>query len=112
VQAALKKLIKEIPTDWAGVSKFTINWSAFDEGISSTGPKIRNWVKKKTGELLGEEEISMVEFVMVHLKEHGSAKKLLASMDPVLDKEAEPFVTRLYRMLIFETQKYALGLVE
>lgn len=75
-------------------------------------PKLRGWVQKKTGELLGEEEASMVDFVMTHLKEQGTAKKMLASLSPVLDSEAEPFVTRLYRMLIYETLKYASGLSE
>lgn len=112
LQTVLKKLVKEIPTDWEGVSKYPVKWKAYAEGFATMGPKLRSWVKKKTGELLGEEEASMVDFVMSHLKDEGSAKKMLASLSPVLDNEAEPFVTRLYRMLIYETLKYSLGLSE
>lgn len=112
LQSVLKKLVKEIPTDWEGVSKYPVRWKAYAEGYSTMGPKLRAWVQKKTGELLGEEEASMVDFVMTHLKEQGSAKKMLDSLSAVLDNEAEPFVTRLYRMLIYETLKYSSGLSE
>jgi RNA-binding protein 25 len=108
----LKKLVKEIPTDWEGVSKYPVKWKSFAEGYSIMEPKLRGWVQKKTGELLGEEEASMVDFVMGHLKDQGTAKKMLTALSPVLDNEAEPFVTRLYRMLIYETMKYSLGLSE
>lgn len=61
---------------------------------------------------MGEEEASMVEFVMGQLNEHVPPNKLHEDLGPVLDDEVDSFVIKLYRMVIFETQKHAQGLQE
>ena len=63
-------------------------------------------------ELMGAEEASMVEFVMSQLNDHTPPAKMHEELAPVLDDEADAFVLKLYRMVIFETQKHAQGLQE
>ena len=61
---------------------------------------------------MGAEEASMVEFVMGQLNDHTAPSKMHEELSPVLDDEADNFVLKLYRMVIFETQKHAQGLQE
>jgi len=108
--AAIKRLIAKVPTETKAVFSYTIDWKSFDEGGKGLRGKIQTWVEKKTAELLGVAEASMVEFIMSKLEEHISAKKLLEELLLVLDDESNPFVFKLYRMVIFETLKQAAGL--
>lgn len=61
-------------------------------------------------ELMGAEEASMIEFVMGQLNDHTPPATMHAELAPVLDEESDNFVLKLYRMVIFETQKHAQGL--
>ena len=109
-QAAVKELIAKVPTDIKAVFAFEIDWKAYDEGGETLKERIRKWVAKKTGELLGLEEASMVDYIMTLLAEHTSAKKVLEALQEVLDEETNPFVFKLFRMVIFETLKQAADL--
>jgi PWI domain len=42
---------------------------------------------------------------MEKLEEHAPPQQLLEEMREILDDEAEAFVLKLYRVVIFETQK-------
>ena len=66
----------------------------------------------QVAEMMGSEEGSMIEFVVEQLNGHMAPAKVLEELSPILDEEAESFVLKLYRMVIFETQKHAQGLVE
>jgi RNA-binding protein 25 len=110
--AAIKRLISKVPTEIKAVFSYNIDWKSFDEGGKGLRKKIQTWVEKKTAELLGVAEASMVDFIMSKLDEHISAKKMLEELLLVLDDEANPFVFKLYRMVIFETLKQAAGLQE
>ena len=109
-QAAVKELIAKVPTDIKAVFAFEIDWKAYDEGGETLKERIRKWVTKKTGDLLGLEEASMVDYIMTLLAEHTSAKKVLEALQEVLDEETNPFVFKLFRMVIFETLKQAANL--
>lgn len=161
-QAAIKKLMNKIPTDKGAVFAYPIKWEAYDKFSFSMAPKLSQWVLKKTKELLGEEELSMVEYVMNMLKEHVQVSnmmcnacgaqpllvlcmtdcnpfhdmpkllayafikasyckvvmlcvqpgKMMETLSSVMDNETQPFVLKLFRMVIFETEKAALGIVE
>ncbi|KAK9824335.1 hypothetical protein WJX72_009526 [[Myrmecia] bisecta] len=98
----------QIPADSAGVFSYPIKWAVFDAARAQMAPRISSWVNKKIAELLGEEEKTLVDFVMGKLSEHAAPAKVLEELAMVLDEEAETFVLKLYRMVIFETQKQAL----
>lgn len=108
--ASVNEIISKVPTEDAAVFSYNMNWKDFDEGGPALREKIAKWVLKKTTELLGEEEESMVDFIMAQVQEHVSAIKLLEELQAVLDEEAKPFVFKLYRMVIFETLKQAANL--
>jgi RNA-binding protein 25 len=79
-KATLKKSTKNVPTDKDGVFSYPIKWEAYDKYSFSMAPKLSQWVLKKTAELLGEEELSMVEYVMSMLKEHVPVRMLLSML--------------------------------
>lgn len=53
-----------------------------------------------------------VAFIIGQLKAHADAVKLLGELQAVLDEEAPGFVLKLFRSVIFDTEKQALGLLE
>lgn len=63
-------MMDTIPTEPEAVFAYPIKWEAFDKYNFRMAPKLSQWVLRKTAELLGEEEHSMVEYVMKMLKEH------------------------------------------
>lgn len=63
-------------------------------------------------ELMGAEEPSLADFVMQNVASHAPPSKLMTELSGVLDEDTEGFVVKLYRMVIFESQKSALGLSE
>jgi hypothetical protein len=57
-------------------------------------------------EYLGEtEETTLVDFVVSQLKRRCSPGVLLAELEPVLDADAELFVTKLWKVLAFHATK-------
>ena len=58
--AALKELIRSIPTDQEAVFAYAVKWAAFDAAATTLVPKLSGWVGKKIAELLGVEEPTMV----------------------------------------------------
>ena len=80
-----------------------MDWDAYDTCFLAAS--VKRWVAKKVTELLGEEEPSLVEFVVEHTDKHAGAAELTAELTPVLDAEAESFVVKLWRMVIYETLK-------
>lgn len=64
--------------------------------------RIRPWVAKKIVEYLGEEEETLMSFIISKLKERTGAAAILAELANVLESEAEIFVIKLWRMIIFE----------
>ena len=58
-EAALKELIRAIPTDRERVFAYPIKWDAFDAAAATLVPKLSGWVSKKITELLGVDEPTM-----------------------------------------------------
>lgn len=63
--------------------------------------KVRPWIGKKMVEILGEEEKTLTDFLIRKLKEHSPPAEILEQLKVVLDDEAELFVVKLWRFLIF-----------
>jgi RNA-binding protein 25 len=73
--------------------------------------KVKPWVAKKVKEYLGEEETTLVEFIVSNIQKHVSANTMLEQLEAILDEEADMFVLKLWRMLIFEVRRIETGLV-
>ena len=56
-------------------------------------------------EYLGEEEATLTEFIVGKLNTRCSPTDLLVELEAVLDEDAEPFVLKLWRLLIFSVLK-------
>ena len=63
---------------------------------------MKPWVKKKIVEYLGEEEETMIDFILRQLNLHASPKSIVIALEPVLENDAETFVKLMWRKLIFE----------
>lgn len=60
------------------------------------------WVSKKIVEYLGEDEPTLLEFLLKKLQQHARAVEILEELQLVLDDDAEVFVKLLWRKLAFE----------
>ncbi|KAF9623036.1 hypothetical protein IFM89_036017 [Coptis chinensis] len=72
--------------------------------------RMRPWISKKITEFLDEEEVTLVEYIVSKTKEHVRASEMLEQLQVIMDDEAEMFVLKMWRMLIFEIKKVETGL--
>ncbi|GAQ84979.1 RNA-binding protein 25 [Klebsormidium nitens] len=98
-----KQLIDSIPKTKAELFAHPVDWAIFDS--EKIHEKMRPWIGKKIAEFLGEEESTLVDFILQSMLKHDSAEKMLELLDPLLDEEAELFVLKMWRMLIFELKR-------
>ncbi|TMW55613.1 hypothetical protein Poli38472_010495 [Pythium oligandrum] len=101
VNGDVKSLIDQIPTDKDGLFAYHINWSAVDKH-KIVEDKMIPWVRKKVLEYLGEEDKTMIDFLLKQLRAHALPQAILKELQAVLDDEAEVFVKLLWRKLAFE----------
>lgn len=66
--------------------------------------RIKPWVNRKTAEYIGEPEPSLTEFICGKVLTGASPKTILEDVQVVLDDEAEVFVVKLWRLLIYEIE--------
>uniref|UniRef100_A0A8C1ILM2 RNA binding motif protein 25b n=1 Tax=Cyprinus carpio TaxID=7962 RepID=A0A8C1ILM2_CYPCA len=72
--------------------------------------RIRPWINKKIVEYIGEEEATLVDFVCSKVMAHGTPQGILDDVAMVLDEEAEVFIVKMWRLLIYETEAKKIGL--
>mmetsp|Transcript_34911 Transcript_34911/g.75511 ORF Transcript_34911/g.75511 Transcript_34911/m.75511 type:complete len:557 (-) Transcript_34911:32-1702(-) len=100
----LRRLIDSIPKATDELFAFEIDWEMFDEdGLAES--KVRPFVNKKIVEYLGEEEPTLAAFIVAQTKKHCTPATVQAELVEVLDTEAEMFVVKLWRFLIFECMR-------
>lgn len=72
--------------------------------------RIRPWINKKISDYIGEEEQTLLDFICKKLLAKSSAQSLLDDVAMVLDDEAQIFVVKLWRLLIYEIEAKKLGI--
>lgn len=97
----LKNLIDTIPTEKTQLFAIQVNWELIDQH-QIPERKMRPWIAKKIVEYLGEEEKTLIEFILSKVVAHTPPYELLEQLSVVLDEEAETFVLKMWRMLVFE----------
>lgn len=96
------RLVSKIPQDRKALFMYPVDWVAVDKN-SLVSSKLRAWVASKVIELLGEEENTVIEFICSKLTSHCHPNKLLAELRLVFDDEADIFIEKLWRILIYYT---------
>lgn len=86
------------------------NWLSYVVLQHGLHERMRPWISKKITEFLGEEETSLVDYIVTSTQEHVKAAEMLETLKSILDEEAEMFVLKMWRMLIFEIKKVETGL--
>ncbi|KAH6927016.1 hypothetical protein HPB50_025290 [Hyalomma asiaticum] len=74
--------------------------------------RIRPWINKKIVEYIGEEEPTLVDFICSKVLAGSAAQSILNDVSMVLDEEAEVFVVKMWRLLIYEIEAKKVGLVK
>ncbi|XP_028786113.1 RNA-binding protein 25 isoform X1 [Neltuma alba] len=103
-----KQLIDMIPKTKDELFSYEINWAVYDK--HQLHERMRPWISKKITEFLGEEETTLVDYIVSSTQEHVKASQMLELLQSILDEEAEMFVLKMWRMLIFEIKKVETGL--
>ncbi|XP_010247929.1 PREDICTED: RNA-binding protein 25 isoform X4 [Nelumbo nucifera] len=103
-----KQLIDMIPKTKEELFSYEINWAVYDK--HELHERMRPWISKKITEFLGEEEDTLVDYIVSSTKDHVQASQMLELLQSILDDEAEMFVLKMWRMLIFEIKKVETGL--
>ncbi|XWS22579.1 hypothetical protein CRYUN_Cryun29cG0048700 [Craigia yunnanensis] len=103
-----KQLIDMIPKTKEELFSYEINWDVYDQHVLHE--RMRPWISKKITEFLGEEEKTLVDYIVSRTQEHVKALEMLELLQSILDEEAEMFVLKMWRMLIFEIKKVETGL--
>ncbi|XP_061372328.1 RNA-binding motif protein 25-like [Gastrolobium bilobum] len=98
-----KQLIDMIPKTKEELFSYEINWAVYDK--HQLHERMRRWISKKIKEFLGEEENTLIDYIVSSIQEHVKASQMLERLQIIFDEEAEMFVLKMWRMLIFEIKK-------
>ena len=105
---AVKKLVESIPTDREELFNFKIDWDQLDQNLMDK--RIKPWVNRKIVEYIGEEEQTLNEFICSKILVKVNPDKILDDVKVILDDEAELFVKKMWRLIVYETESKRLGL--
>ncbi|KAI8975328.1 hypothetical protein BDF20DRAFT_906703 [Mycotypha africana] len=99
----VKELIDSIPSEKEDLWKYPVRWDELNEDLIND--KLHPFISKKIVDLLGMEEEDLVSFVLQFMKEKKGPHELVAELEGALDEDALVFVMKLWRALIFETER-------
>lgn len=101
-----KLIIDSIPTDKKNVFEYNIEWDLVDNQLMEK--RVRPWVNKKIAEYIGEPEPTLADFICSKVLAGSSPSSVLDDVQMVLDEEAEVFVVKMWRLLIYEIESKKL----
>ncbi|KAK7104388.1 RNA-binding protein 25-like isoform X2 [Littorina saxatilis] len=106
----IKGLIESIPTAKDELFNYPLDWSIVDQPLMDK--RIKPWVTKKIVEYIGEEEPTLTDFICQKVVAHSTPQSIQNDVAMVLDEEAEVFVVKMWRLLVYETEAKKRGLVK
>ncbi|WVQ71288.1 hypothetical protein IAR50_000814 [Cryptococcus sp. DSM 104548] len=105
--AKLVQIKKEVPGDRRGLWRVSVEWAAINDRLMQS--KIKPFINAKITDYLGELDVDLADFVLEHLQGKKGPDELIDGLEPVLAEDAEPFVTLLWRQLVFESFAFRTG---
>lgn len=100
-----KKLIESIPWDKNELFEYPVKWNIIEsENIIEL--VVQPWISKKMIEYLGEEEKTLIQFIISKLQGRCHPNELLSELALVLDDDAIQFVIKLWRLVIYNVIKH------
>lgn len=125
----IKNIIDKIPTEKHALFNYPLDKTEIDSTIEK---KIRPWINKKIIEYIGEPEPTLVDFICSKVLAGSTPQGILDDVQmvreklltlfcmkmkkkprltlQVLDEEAEVFVVKMWRLLIYEVEAKKLGI--
>jgi RNA-binding protein 25 len=82
--------------------EYSIDWDLVDNQLMEK--RIRPWINKKIAEYIGEPKPSLTDFICSKVLAGSAPKAILDDVQMVLDDEAEVFVVKMWRLLIYEIE--------
>uniref|UniRef100_A0A914YLI3 PWI domain-containing protein n=1 Tax=Panagrolaimus superbus TaxID=310955 RepID=A0A914YLI3_9BILA len=104
----IRDLIDKIPKSREQIFAYPMKWEYLDDAMIET--RIRPWIAKKIQIALGEQEPDLTTFICECVKKRSDPKKLVLDLSMVFDEEAESFITKMWRLIIYETEARYKGL--
>ncbi|KAI8433554.1 hypothetical protein MSG28_015580 [Choristoneura fumiferana] len=104
----IKSLIDKIPTQKDQLFQYKLDTAQIDSVLMEK--KIRPWINKKIIEYIGEPEPTLVDFICSKVVAGAAPARILDDVQMVLDEEAEVFVVKMWRLLIYELEAKRAGL--
>lgn len=101
-QLRVQRIIENIPTNRHELFSYRVEWDAVDYELLE-GP-LRSWISKKVSEYVGMEEKSLVNFVVDRIAKKCRPSDLVNELKAALENDAETFVMKVWRSLIFESE--------
>ncbi|EGT39102.1 hypothetical protein CAEBREN_03913 [Caenorhabditis brenneri] len=103
-----RQIIKKIPTSKEELFVHKIEWDQIDQKWMHD--RIRPWVAKKISSFLGEEESTLCDYICEQIAQQATPEQLLKDVAVIIDDDAEQFVIKMWRLLIYEGQARRLGI--
>lgn len=107
-KALTKQIIKKIPLTKEELFVHKIEWDQLDQKWMDT--RIRPWVSKKVSSFLGEEDKSFCDFICEQIEQKATPEQILKDVAMIIDEDAEQFVVKMWRLLIYEGQARRMGI--
>ncbi|KAI9266749.1 hypothetical protein BDA99DRAFT_506588 [Phascolomyces articulosus] len=104
----VKELINSIPSSEQELWNWSVKWDQVDEELIDQ--KLKPFISKKIAEIVGAEDDEFVGFILDFVRQQRTPDSLVKELEMTLDAEALVFVMKLWRALIFETERKAAKL--
>jgi len=99
-----KQLVSYIPKDQETLFQYTIDWDLVEKN-DIVEKVMRVWIDARIQEYLGEKEADLTNFAVGLLAHRIPPKDIISEMEMVLVEDAEGFVVKMWRRIIFESLK-------
>lgn len=95
-------VLEKVPKTKETLFSFEIDWPIV-ESNDIIESKLKPWISNIIKELLGEEQPTLVEFVLQLIQERKTPDQIIESpLSEVLESEIDSFVFKLWRLFVFE----------